>query len=255
MKFSSGSISHGRLGSWLVLLVVAFLAACGTISPRRIVNNNPSPTPTPTISPTPTPTATPTPTPMAAEVPAQFLFTADPAAGMILGFKINSDGGLSPVPGSPFELADSPRLLAAVGNHLFVAGNSTLTALAVNKETGAISTKAGPLVLASVSELAADPLSGTVFASVPNGQLAIRVVNDRIQTAQVAAGTAALGPSTATGVSKAKTAADATGKFVYVLDSGKGEISAFREQDGKPIPLSVTYPAGRGATSLTIAVP
>lgn len=191
---------------------------------------------------------------MAAEVPAQFLFTADPAAGMILGFKINSDGGLSPVPGSPFEVADSPRLLAAIGNHLFVAGSSTLTALPVNKETGAISVKPGPLVRASVSELSVDPSSATVFASVPNGQLAIRIANDKAQVSPAAA-TAALEPSTGTGMSKAKTATDATGKFVYVLDSGTGEISVFRAQDGKLAPLSVTYPAGRSATSLAIAVP
>lgn len=253
MRFHSGFLSHGRLGFWLILLFVAFLGAC-VISPRRIVGNNSSPTPTPGISPTPTPTATPTASPMETAVPSQFLFTANPEAGLVLGFKINSDGGLSPVPGSPFELPDSPRLLAAMGNQLFVAGKSGLAALAVNQETGAIS-RTGPFVPASVTDLAVEPSSRTVFAGVPNGQLALRVVNNRIQVAPGHRSAVIQSPADAP-AGKDKEATDASGKFLYVLNSTEGVISVFRMQDGKPTPLSpARYPAGQSASSLAIVVP
>src|SRR6185503_14396108 len=143
MHFHSGPVRSFWV-SLCVLSVLAFIAACGVISPRRVVVNNPPTSPTPTVSPTPigspTPTATPTPTPvsMDAVVPSQFLFTADPSAGVILGFKINSDGGLSPVPGSPFVAPDSPTLLAATQQDLFVANKSGLTLFGVNRETGTI---------------------------------------------------------------------------------------------------------------------
>ncbi|MGE5325164.1 MAG: hypothetical protein ACM3SW_20010, partial [Actinomycetota bacterium] len=129
------SPKHNRMVVW-VLGLLAVIAACGTISPRRIVINNP-PNPSPTVSPTPnpfptptTPTPTPTPTPsgMSAVVPKQFLFTADPVAGVILGFQINRDGGLSAVPGSPFVASNSPTLLVTNGKDLFVANEIGLTA-------------------------------------------------------------------------------------------------------------------------------
>lgn len=244
------------MACWVVLLLVAFLAACGTISPRRIVTNNPSPSPTPAISPTPTatPTATATPSPMTAAVPSQFLFTADPGAGMILGFKINSDGGLSPVPGSPFEASDSPRLVVAIGNHLLVAGKSTLTAFSVRKETGTIS-QTDVLTVPLISKLVPEPLSATVFATTPNGQLAIGVVNNSLR---LSPGREAIlaGSSADAAAGRIEEASDTSGRFLYVLNSRDGTISAFRVNDGKPAPLSPSsYPAGRGASSLAIAVP
>src|SRR6185312_945998 len=139
---------------WLVpwvLFILAMIAAC-EISPRREVVNNPQISPTPTVSPTPvgsptptlspTPTISPTPTPtpagMSTAVPTEFLFTADPVAGVILGFRINSDGGLSAVPGSPFMAAHSPRLVAALGSNLLVADEKNLNVFAIASQTGKI---------------------------------------------------------------------------------------------------------------------
>lgn len=135
---------------WLLLSVLLFLAAAVpgcVISPRRFANNNSiSPTPTPTGTPTPgvpgtpTPTATPTPTPfaMAAAAPSQFLFTSDPNANLIIGFRINSDGGLSPIPGSPFSVSETPRQLISLGSNLIMLSDKGASSFAVSRETGAI---------------------------------------------------------------------------------------------------------------------
>jgi hypothetical protein len=260
MEFRSGSLTHGWVGCCLLLLLLAFLAAC-TISPRRIVGNNPSPTPTPGISPTPTPsvtpTATPTPTPMAAAVPSEFLFTSDPSAGLILGFKINSDGGLSPVPGSPFEVADSPRLVAAIGNHLVVAGQSTLAAFAVDRETETIS-QSDVLAVPPISNLVTEqPSSATAIATTAKGQLVIRILNNKIQITR-ASERSMIGSSAdaAVGRSRNEEAMDASGKLLYVLNTRDGTVSAFQVRDGKVTPLSPSsYPAGHGASSLAITAP
>lgn len=235
-----------------VLSILAVIAACGTISPRRVVINNPSPTPTvsPTISPTPTitPTPTPTPTAMAAVVPPQFLFTADPAAGVILGFKVNRDGGLSPVPGSPFVMADSPFLVAGTGENLFVASRTKLTLFVANKATGSIR-KADVAMLPRISRLIADLPSTAVFASTPREELAVRVVNQRMLISN-AAGTRANVVRSETSV------VDVTGRFMYKLDPQTGTISVFSMRDGKAEPTSLPpYPAGHGSTSLAIVKP
>lgn len=190
---------------------------------------------------------------MATAVPSEFLFAADPGASRVVAFKINADGGLSSVPGSPFEAADSPQFAATVGNHLLVAGKRTLTAFAVNKETGAIS-QTDVLALPSISDLVAEPSSATVFAAVANGQVAIRVVNNKFQAAP-ASEAALRGAPSGDAVSRRQAAIDATGKFFYVLD-GKGFVSVFQLQSGKPVPLSPSsYPVGEGASSIIVAVP
>src|SRR5579859_210242 len=119
-----------------LLLLLLVIAGC-VISPRRIVNESPSPTPTPNVSPTPTPgtTPSPTPTPMAATVP-QFLFVGDPETPLISGFRINDDGSLAPVPGSPFPVGFTPRALWSMGDLLLAVNQDGATAFAVDRETG-----------------------------------------------------------------------------------------------------------------------
>jgi hypothetical protein len=185
---------------------------------------------------------------MAAQVPSQFLFSADPGAGVIFGFQINRDGGLSPVPGSPFIASDSPRLVAALGKNLLVAGATTVTAFTVNKETGAIK-KTDATSIPSVSALVAEPSSGTVFGSTASGDVAIRMVNNKLQLTSISSSpflsAEAQGvPSTAV--------KDVTGKFVFVLDSAVGTITVLKAQDGAPLG---SYPAGHGASSVALAVP
>jgi 6-phosphogluconolactonase (cycloisomerase 2 family) len=77
---------------------------------------------------------------MATVVPSQFLFTADPSTNSLIGFKINSDGGLSLIPGSPFRISDTPHQLSATGSTLIVKGDKGVSLLSVNRESGAIAT-------------------------------------------------------------------------------------------------------------------
>ena len=257
------SPKHNGMVVW-VLCALAILASCGVISPRRIVVNNPpnpspsvsptpNPFPTPTISPTPTATPTPTPTGMSAVVPKQFLFTADPAAGVILGFQINRDGGLSAVPGSPFMAPNSPRLLVASGKDLFVANQAGLTAFAVNRETGSI-TRLDSVALPSITSLTVDS-GGTVSAISGTRRTGVRVVNNKLQLGSVS-GIMLLRPgaSTAGESGASPEVKDASGQFFYLLDPSTGEISSSRIENGKMIPLR-SFAAGHGAVSLTIAVP
>jgi hypothetical protein len=260
MDFHSGPVRRHWV-SLCVLSVLALIAACGVISPRRIVTNNPGFSPSPTVSPTPigspTPTPTPTATPMAAVVPSQFLFTADPSAGVILGFKINSDGGLSPVPGSPFVAPESPTLLAASQKDLFVANKSGLTVFDVNRETGTI-TKMDSVAMPSITNLSVDSADGMAFFTSGTRRTEIHVVKGKIQLGAVS-GIMLLNKetsSTAQEVSASQQVKDASGQFSYALNSSTGEISAFRVEGSSLVPLSpATYPAGHAAVSLAIAKP
>ena len=260
MDFRSAPVRSHWL-SLCVLSVLAMIAACGVISPRRVVTNNPGFSPSPTVSPTPigspTPTPTPTATPMAAVVPSQFLFTADPSAGVILGFKINSDGGLSSVPGSPFVAPDSPTLLAASQKDLFVANKSGLTVFDVNRETGTI-TKMDSVAMPSITNLSVDSADGTVFATSGTRRTEVQVVNGKIQFGAVS-GIMLMNTGTSSKVgeiSASQQVKDATGEFSYALNSSTGEISAFRVEGSSLVPLSpATYPAGHAAVSLAVAKP
>src|ERR1051326_8959074 len=117
-------------GTFMFVLIIA---GC-VISPRRVVIGGPSPTPTPTISPTPTPT----PTPMATTVSAQFFFLGQADAPLISGFRINSDGSLAPLPGSPFTIDAPVRSLVAVHDMLISTSEGAVTAFKVDKEAGSI---------------------------------------------------------------------------------------------------------------------
>jgi hypothetical protein len=194
---------------------------------------------------------------MGTAVPSQFLFTADPQAGVILGFKINSDGGLSPVPGSPFMARNSPTLVAAMGKDLFVADKADLTAFAVNRETGTI-TKIDSVAMPSISDLSVDNSDGVAFATSGTRRTAVRVVNNKIQLGAVSgimllrSGASALAGQANAG----QEVRDSSGRFSYSLNSSTGEISAFQVEDGTMVPLSpASYPAGHAAVSLAIAKP
>lgn len=194
---------------------------------------------------------------MAAVVPSQFLFTADPSAGVILGFKINSDGGLSSVPGSPFVAPDSPTLLAASQKDLFVANKSGLTVFDVNRETGTI-TKMDSVAMPSITNLSVDSADGTVFATSGTRRTEVQVVNGKIQFGAVS-GIMLMNTGTSSKVgeiSASQQVKDATGEFSYALNSSTGEISAFRVAGSSLVPLSpATYPAGHAAVSLAVAKP
>lgn len=177
-------------------------------------------------------------------------------AGVILGFRINSDGGLSAVSGSPFVAANSPRLVAAAGSNLLVADEKNLNVFAIATETGKI-TKTDSRALPSISNLTVDPASKMAFVTMPREQVALQVVNNKIQvSARSAMMPSSHSAAATTEPAVSKPVMDASGQFAYSLNSSTGEISAFRVDNGKMTSLSpASYAAGHGAVSLSIVKP
>jgi 6-phosphogluconolactonase (cycloisomerase 2 family) len=202
----------------MIFLLFLLIAGC-VISPRRVVNENPSPTPTPGISPTPTPgttpSATPTPSPMAATAPAQFLFLGEADAPLITGFRINSDGSLVPVPGSPFAISAPVHSLTAVHDTLFAGGENGVAAYRVNRESGSIQR----------TDSAGSPVLGANPYSSASGSPQLAVL-------------------------------DSNGRFMVVADVDRAELRAFRVEDGKLVALPrAAVPISSATTSIAVVKP
>jgi hypothetical protein len=253
------------LGTTALALLLAVLAGC-VISPRRIVSEA-TPTPTPTITPTPTPVLTPTPTPVvtaSATVPAeaskngagaQFLFVSGASSGaasseagsMINGFKINPDGSLIPVPGSPFVMNVPVKAMASMQGALIVAGEKSITAFAVDKETGFIQPTSS-VAAEDVSSIDVDSSQNAILATTQKGSAAFGLSNGKLTPLTSASGTSARQSSSAV--------RDATGQFMYVIDASKTEIAAYRVDQGKTEPLTPpAYPVAPGASVVTLVKP
>jgi len=136
------------------LLMIAFLAGCGGVSA-----NTPPPTPTP--NPTP-PGPGPTPTPAAHGTFVYF----DSGLSQVIGYKLNPDGTLTPLAGSPFAINGG---LAAAGNFLAVESGSTVSTYLVDAASGAL-TKAGSGTVvqgAAAAGIAADANNVYVAGLIP----------------------------------------------------------------------------------------
>lgn len=263
----------------IACLCVALLILAGCqISPRLIVTSTgPSPTPSPTetptpgttpsptpvptpVFPTPTPTpagfATPTPTPtsMAGEVskkdpPTQFLFAASPDSRLMTGFRINSDGSLAPVAGSPFVTRSQVRTLAAMPNALIAADQNTIFAFAVDKETGSIR-QTDAVKIAAISRLTPDLPANVVIATTGTGKVAFHLLKGKLEPLpeEIVASEIA-----STQAQPSSAVLDASGKFMYVVDAGKAELAAFQVEHGKPVALSPPgYPVSRGTAAIAL---
>ncbi|HEV2988724.1 MAG TPA: hypothetical protein VG759_09790 [Candidatus Angelobacter sp.] len=123
-------------------------------------NFTPSPN-GPTGSPTPTPTPSPVPSPAPTPAfPAQFIFTADFEAATISGFKVNPDGTLITVSGSPFA-SPGVSYVKGVGSSLVSEGQPKL--YSVDSSTGAIQflTSGGQFI----GDIILDPLPTVIHAN------------------------------------------------------------------------------------------
>lgn len=196
----------------------------------------------------------------AGPTPTQFLFAANPGAKSIAGFRINPDGSLAPVPGSPFASDEQPGRIAAISNTLIVTRRQSLALYLVDKESGSIR-ETEPVTLGPVSALAVDTRSATVYAAVGTQQFAFRVSNGVLRSVPLAgvfpqAVTGAPGLSSGSATHANQAIFDTTRQFVYALDNGTAEISAYRVLEGKVVPLApASYPIGRGTSSIAIAAP
>jgi 6-phosphogluconolactonase (cycloisomerase 2 family) len=195
-------------------------------------------------------------TPVARSV-SQFLFTADPGSSTIIANRINADGSLSPVPGSPFTVRDAPRKVAAMDHSLVVAGTTTLTAYAVDKHSGAIRM--------TDSQVLGAPSDNPPFNFVVDASTSALYVISRQQLLafRLSGGTFQAVSSTANPISPAAfakasntPALDATGRFVYFVNTSASEIIAFHFDGGRLSPLSPpSYPAGQSPLSAAVVVP
>lgn len=171
-------------------LLLALVAGC-VISPRRIVSNTggpspsptispgttPSPTPFPTITVTPTPSATPTPTPAAV---MSVIVTAEPGQAMLNASLSHTDGSTSAVPGSPFMVAEVPHKLVALGPHLLVEGDSSVSLFDVDRETGALTQTDFLPTPPHLRDGVVNPADSTVYLLDQNAISGFRVENGRM---------------------------------------------------------------------------
>ncbi len=152
----------------LSLLSLCTLVGCGGSQPTMTSNFKPSPnastgspTPTPTPSPAPSPSPTPSPSPVPTPAfPAQFIFTADFEAGTISGFKVNSDGTLTTVSGSPFA-SPAPSYVKGIGTSLISEGSIRL--YSVDSSTGTIQFLT--TISDFVGDIVLDPLPTIIHAN------------------------------------------------------------------------------------------
>jgi hypothetical protein len=142
----------------LGLLMIAFLAGCGGVSA-----NTPRPTPTPTPSPSPNPN--PSPTPAAAHGTFVYFSTSTVSANAssTTGYRLNPDGTLAPLAGSPFAVSGN---LAAAGGFLAASTPTTIFTYQVDPASGAL-TQAGSGSVTGGGAIAADAKDVYVTGNIP----------------------------------------------------------------------------------------
>jgi 6-phosphogluconolactonase (cycloisomerase 2 family) len=166
---------------------------------------------------------------------------------LISGFKINQDGSLIPVPGSPFTMNVPVKAIAAMQGTLIVAGEKSITAFAVNKETGLIQ-QTDSIKIEAVSTLEADSSQNAILATTQKGSMAFGLSKGKLVPMSSASAASARQSSPAV--------LDATGQFMYVINPAQAELAAYRVDQGKTEALTPpTYSISQGASSLTLVKP
>ena len=183
---------------------------------------------------------------------AQFLFTVSPDASLMNGFRINGDGSLAPVAGSPFVTGMPMHSAVSVHQTLVVAGKNTISAFAVDKDTGAIQLT-DTVKMGSISKLVAGHTDDVVVAKTSAGPTAFRLSEGKLkalpETMAESELASAKGPPPSAVL-------DASGRFMYVTDATKAELDAFQIENGKPRALSpAAYPLIHGSAAVALVKP
>jgi len=140
----------------LSLLLTLTLSGCGG------VGAHPRPTPTPTPMPTP-PGATPTPTPAAAH--GTFVYLSNTTS--LSGFRLNPDGTLSPLAGSPFAVQG---FVGTAGSFLLVFSGTTVSTYQVDPASG-VPSFVSSVSVPGASGGTADAHNLYVQGNIPNSNL------------------------------------------------------------------------------------
>ena len=182
---------------WITLLLAAVLAGCRGLTPSSSASSSP---PSPAGS-----------TPAASSV-TQYLYTADSGSRTITAYKINADGALTSVPGSPFaaggaNIPGTPRFVRAVGSTLIV-GDPPLWTFTVDAASGAIQksdeSTPGPV------DVAVDPSSAFVYEITQDPGF-----SRGMQIYQVSSGKLQFRSGFGTPVVGKRLALDPQGRFLY----------------------------------------
>ena len=148
-----GGVRHSLSIAVLSLLFVVLLAGCGSSS--NTSSNQPQPQPgTP-------PTGTPPPSGggSGSAGGATFVY-ARTSSGQLAGFRLNSDGTLTALSGSPFTVPGN--LVAGSSGHLFTSTGTQLLVYGIDPSSGAL-TAQGQASVASAGPIAAS--NGFVYVS------------------------------------------------------------------------------------------
>ena len=157
-----------------------------------------------------------------------------------------------PIPGSPFSIAAPVHAVTSMHGALIVASETSITAFAVNKETGMIQ-PTDSIKTGAVKALKLIPRKIPFSPATQKGMLAFRVSGGKLQTLP---STLAVSARQAVAPQSPPAALDARSKFMYVIDASKAEIAAYRVDEGKPIPLTPpSYSISRSANSLILVKP
>jgi 6-phosphogluconolactonase (cycloisomerase 2 family) len=164
------------------------------------------------------------------------------------GFKINSDGSLTPVPGSPFSISSAVQAETSLPGILIVATRASITVFTVDREAGFIQ-QTGSIKASGVQTLRADVSANAIVATSQQVTVAYRIANGKLQPLPMEVEASLTVPRQDSSVATL----DASGQFMYVVDQAKSEIQAFRVDHGEPQPLTPSaYPASHGANSLAL---
>jgi 6-phosphogluconolactonase (cycloisomerase 2 family) len=144
----------------------------------------------------------------------EFLFLGNAADPVITGFRVNPDGLLSPIAGSPFAISAPAQSLQSSNNILIVKTESGNASFIVDQQTGAL-------------QPAGRNLSFAAAARLP-------------RAAQTGSSSAVL---------------DASGRFMYVIDSNRAELHGYSVNAGKLSELAVPYPVPRSTSGIAVVKP
>jgi 6-phosphogluconolactonase len=187
--------------------------------------------------------------------------------GNVFAYSLDaSTGALTAAPGSPFPTGKSPKAIAfdPGGNFAYVANYASqdLSIYAIDRTTGALVSKgSGPPVCNGgfPKSITVDPRGTFVFVTgVTNG--GVPTTDGYITVCAIDASTGALSGLTnnnfwLSGQSSAAVAAEPSGKFVYVVNNGSNDVSAYAVDAGTGTLTPVAgspFPAGIGPIAISV---
>ena len=164
------------------------------------------------------------------------------------GFRINPDGSLTPIPGSPFSISAPVQAETSLPGILIVAAQASINVFTVDQEAGSIQ-QTDSIKASGVQSLRADASASAILATTQQGTIAYRMSNGKLQPLSMEVAAALAVPKE----NPSMAMLDSGGQFMYVMNQAKAEIQAFRVDQGKLQPLTpAAYPASRGANSITL---